>query len=265
MTPNPSPRMPVVFVGHGSPMNVLTDNPWSRGFAAIAAMVPRPTAILAVSAHWYLDGTFLTSDARPRTIHDFGGFPRALHEMQYPAPGRPDLAARVRTSLAAHEAELSSDWGLDHGTWTVLKWMYPEADVPVVQLSIDQRLAPAQHLELARSLRELRHEGVLVLGSGNVTHNLRDALGRMRSGDSTTPEWAQRFDARVAQALLQHDSRAILDVYPGTDDGRRSHPTPDHWLPMLYALGATDRDDAVRFPTTGFDGGSLSMRNVVWG
>lgn len=257
-------RMPVLFVGHGSPMNAIEDNPWSRGFASLRGVVPRPTAILAVSAHWYLDGTFLTAEAQPRTIHDFGGFPPALHAVEYPAPGRAELASRVRALLGEARADLRTDWGLDHGTWSVLCRMYPDADVPVVQLSIDRRLAPAAHLELARDLLALRHEGVLILGSGNLTHNLRDAFGRMRAGASETPDWARRFDALVASALEQHDDATIVAAGQ-TDDGRMSHPTPDHWLPLIYALGATDRDDAVTYPIEGFDAGSLSMRAVRWG
>ena len=257
--------MPVLFVGHGSPLNVIEDNRWSRGFAALRERVPRPAAILAISAHWYLDGTYLTADAEPRTIHDFGGFPRALYEIEYPAAGQADLAARVRTILGGERALLRSNWGLDHGTWSVLRWMYPEADVPVVQLSIDRRLASRQHYELARSLGELRDSGVLILGSGNIVHNLQDAFARKRRGDDSTPDWARRFDADVSRALEQHDTPRLLTLWPDSDDGRMSHPTPDHWLPLLYTLGASGPDDAVGFPLQGFDWGSLSMRGVLFG
>jgi 4,5-DOPA dioxygenase extradiol len=260
-----SGRMPVLFAGHGSPMNVIEDNRWSRGFAALRHEVPIPAAILAVSAHWFVDGTYLTGDARPRTIHDFSGFPRELYEIEYAAPGKVDLAERVRGLLGTEHASLSTDWGLDHGTWSVLRWMFPEAEIPVVQLSIDRRRGPAEHFALARSLAPLRDEGILLVGSGNVVHNLGDAFRRMRSGSTETPPWAARFDGVVADALVQHDHRALVDVWPGTDDARLAHPTPDHWLPLLYALGATDDRDPVRFPTEGFDAGSLSMRNVLWG
>jgi 4,5-DOPA dioxygenase extradiol len=258
-------RMPVVFAGHGSPMNLIEDNRWSRGFAALGQLVPRPAAILAVSAHWYVPGTFLTGDLQPRTIHDFSGFPAPLYEIQYPAPGKVDLAEQVRDALGAERAALASDWGLDHGTWSVLRWMFPAADIPVVQLSIDSRLAPAQHHELARSLADLRHQGVLLLASGNVVHNLRDAFARMRAGSSETPDWATRYDRTVAEAAKQHEARALIDLWPGSDDGRLAHPSPDHWLPLLYALAATDERDEVRFPTEGFDLGSISMRNIMWG
>lgn len=257
--------MPVVFVGHGSPMNAVEDNTWSRAFVDLGRSLPRPAAILSVSAHWYVDGTFLTADARPGTIHDFGGFPRALREVQYPAPGQVDLARQVQALLAERGAALSTQWGLDHGTWSVLKWMFPAADVPVVQLSIDRRLAPRQHLELARSLQDLRHQGVLVMGSGNVVHNLSDAFGRMRTGATDTPDWARRFDRTVAEALLAGDVAALVDLRERDRDGELAHPTADHWLPLIYALGAGTRDSRVRFAGEGFDLGSLSMRNVVWG
>jgi 4,5-DOPA dioxygenase extradiol len=258
-------RMPVVFVGHGSPMNVIEDNQWSRGFAALCGETPRPKAILAISAHWFVSGTYLTGNAAPRTIHDFGGFPKALYEVTYPAPGKRDLATHVRALLGEEQAALSTDWGLDHGTWSVLKWMYPQADVPVVQLSIDRRLDVRSHYELGRSLAELREEGVLILGSGNVVHNLGDAIRRMQTGSSETPPWARRFDATVADILLQRDSSALLSALSEMEDGQLAHPIPDHWLPLIYTFAATDDADRVRFPTEGFDLGSISMRNAVFG
>ena len=261
-----SSRMPVLFVGHGSPMNAIEDNRWAQGFAALSEGISRPKAILAISAHWFVPGTYLTSNEQPPTIHDFGGFPQALYEVQYPARGSVDLAKRVRGLLAESGAELRSDWGLDHGTWSVLRHMYPDADVPVVQLSIDRRLRAAQHLELARSLADLRDEGVLIVGSGNMTHNLRDAITHMRTGDTSTPKWARRFDTDVNAALEQHDTKAVLAHDPSVSDvGRMAHPSPDHWLPLIYAYGATDENDAGRSPISGFDWGSLSMRSVRFG
>ena len=260
-----SDRMPVIFAGHGSPMNAIEDNRWSRGFAALRHEVPTPAAILAISAHWYVDGTLLTANANPPTIHDFGGFPQALYEIDYPAPGKADLARRVRQLIGTDRAELNGDWGLDHGTWSVLRRMYPDAQVPVVQLGIDRRLDIRGHLELARSLEDLREEGVLILASGNVVHNLQDAFGRMRSGTRETPDWARRFDETVARILVQRDTDALLTAAADTDDGRMAHPTPDHWLPLIYAFGATDSRDPVSFPQEGFDWGSISMRNVLLG
>jgi 4,5-DOPA dioxygenase extradiol len=256
--------MPVVFVGHGSPMNVVEDNRWSRGFRELGTLLPRPRAILAISAHWFVDGTYLTDNTQPRTIYDFSGFPQALYEVEYRAPGSVDLATRVRGMIGDQRAQLRSDWGLDHGTWSVLHWMYPAADIPVVQLSMDRRLPARGHYTLGRSLAALRHEGVLILASGNVVHNLRDAFQRMQSGNTETPPWAARFDQTVAQALTQRDTEALLGLWP-SEDGALAHPSPDHWWPLLYAYGATEGSDTTRFPLEGFDLGSLSMRNVIIG
>lgn len=257
-------RMPVLFVGHGSPMNAVEDNRWSRGFSQLSVMVPPPSGILVVSAHWFIDGTFLTSNTEPRTIHDFSGFPRALSEVVYPARGNVELAKRVRVLLGETRASMNGDWGLDHGTWSVLRWIFPEANVPVIQLSIDRRLELRHHYQLGRSLAALRDEGVLIIGSGNIVHNLRDAFGRMRSGAVETPDWALSFDETVTQLVLQHDHRA-LSALPGTPSGRLAHPTVEHWLPLIYAQAASDERDSVSFPTEGFAWGSISMRNIVFG
>lgn len=256
-------RMPVLFIGHGSPMNAIEDNTWSRGFRAMAGLLPRPKAILSISAHWYLPGTFVTGNERPETIHDFGGFPDELFQMQYPAPGQVELARRVVKLLGAR-AGIREDWGLDHGTWTVLHHLRPAADVPVVQLSLDARLAPAGHVELGRALGPLRDEGVLIMGSGNATHNLRYAFSSYHRGDRSTPAWASGFDTDVEKAMRQHDG-AFLARAVESDAGRQSHPTLDHYLPMLYAIGASTADDKVAFPVTGFDMGSLSMRSALFG
>jgi 4,5-DOPA dioxygenase extradiol len=246
-------------------MNAILDNTWSQGFRALPALFPEPRAILAVSAHWYIDGTYLTDDLRPRTIHDFGGFPRELHEIQYPAPGKPELVKRVRELLGRERAGASQEWGLDHGTWSVLRSMYPDAHIPVVQLSIDRRASVAQHLALAASLAELREEGVLILGSGNMVHNLRDAFSRMQQGLTDTPDWAAHFDTTLSEVLAQRDTKKLLTLYPDSSDGRMAHPSPDHYLPLLYAYGAASEGDSVRYPITGFDAGSLSMRTAVFG
>ena len=256
-------RMPVLFVGHGSPMNAVEDNEWSRGFSALASLMPSPVAILAVSAHWYVRGTFATGDEAPQTIHDFGGFPAELYEVQYPAPGSPSLARRA-SALLGKRASVSLERGLDHGTWSVLRHLRPAADVPVVQVSLDLGVAPEGHVALGRALAPLREEGVLVMGSGNITHNLNDAFSRLDRGDLATPGWATRFDRDVAVALESHDVEFLAQA-PETEAGRLSHPTLDHYLPLLYAAGAADARDAVRFPITGFDLGSLSMRAVLFG
>ena len=238
--------MPVVFVGHGAPTNALADNFITRGFAALGQDLPRPRAILAVSAHWWTVGLQLTGDAKPETIHDFGGFPRALYELQYPAPGAPDLARQIRGRLDG--AKVSTDWGLDHGTWTVLRHMYPDADIPVLQLSIDKTRSPAQHLELGRALAELRGEGVLILGSGNVTHNLRVAFDQMKRGSDEVPEWSRDFDARAKTMTEQRDEK-IASLHE-TELGRISHPSVDHWLPYLVAFGAARSPSPSRASTS---------------
>ena len=258
-------RMPVIFVGHGSPMNLAQDNQWSRGFIQLRDHVRRPAAILAISAHWYVSGSYLTSNQHPPTIHDFGGFPQVLYEIEYPAPGHPELAESVRELLGKERVQLSEDWGLDHGIWSVLYWMYPEADIPVVQLSIDRKLDVLQHYAIGRSLAGLRDQNILIMASGNIVHNLPYAFRQMRLGTATTPEWAGHFDEAVKQALVAHDIEALLSLYPDSADGKLAHPTPDHWLPLIYAAGASTEDDPVIFPNEGFDLGSLSMRNVIFG
>jgi 4,5-DOPA dioxygenase extradiol len=267
MTPDgpaqPASRMPVLFVGHGSPVNAIEDNTWSRSLRALAAWLPKMSAILAVSAHWYVPGTFVTGNAHPRTIHDFSGFAYELFKIEYRAPGSLDLARRV-VELLGDKAGISNDWGLDHGTWSVLVHLRPEADCPVVQVGLDVDLAPAQHLALGRTLAPLRDEKVLILASGNLTHNLRYAMTHALNDDLSTPEWAARVDAEVTRAIEQHDTDALVRVLD-TDDGRMAHPTPEHYLPLLYAAGAASSGDIVRFPVTGFDMGSLSMRSVMFG
>ena len=259
-----SGQMPVLFVGHGSPMNAIEDNQWSRGFRALGSLLPKPKAILCVSAHWFVAGTFVTGNEKPETIHDFGGFPQALFKMQYPASGDVALAKRIVNVLGEDRASLRTDWGLDHGTWSVLHHLRPDADVPVVQLSLDGRMPAAGHLELGRALAPLRDEGVLILGSGNITHNLRFAMRAARDGDASTPAWASEFDATVANGLEQHDTAALARAV-SSDIGRMAHPTPDHFLPLLYVAAAAHKHEQVRFPIAGFDLGSLSMRSAVIG
>jgi 4,5-DOPA dioxygenase extradiol len=256
-----SPRMPVVFLGHGSPMNAIDDNRWSQAWAALGLDLPTPTAILCVSAHWYVRGTFVTGNASPNTIYDFSGFPRALYEVRYPARGDEALAGRISAMLTAQGASVRHDWGLDHGTWSVLRRLRPAADVPVLQLSIDRGAPVAAHLAIGRALAPLRDQGVLVLGSGNVTHNLSHAL---RWDGSEQPSWATDFDRDVARAIEQHDEGFLIRALE-TDAGRRSHPTAEHFLPLLYAMGAATQADQVSFPVQGFELGSLSMRSVRFG
>jgi len=256
--------MPVVFFGHGNPMNALLDNAYTRGWAAIGEQVPRPNAILSISAHWYISGTSVTRMPAPRTIHDFGGFPPELYRIDYPAPGDPALADRVRELLAPVPVTSGEDWGLDHGTWTVLRHAFPRADIPVVQLSMNRHMPLAGHLEIGRKLAPLRREGVLIIGSGNVTHNLRHAMTHGRHGEGSTPDWAIRFDADVARSAEKHDTDLLVRAVE-SGHGRMSHPTLDHYLPLLYTAGASGTGDKVRFPVTGFDLASLSMRAILFG
>ncbi len=252
--------MPVVFVGHGNPMNVLRSNQWTRGWAALGKSIPRPKAILAVSAHWYIPGTRVTAAPRPRTIHDFGGFPRKLFEIDYPAPGDPDLASRVLTLLLTVGADSDQEWGLDHGTWSVLYHMCPEADVPVVQLSIDRRKPPSFHYGIGSMLRPLREEGILILGSGNVVHNLQ--AYNWEQPDVRAYDWASRFEEKVRGLLSSGGDGSLIDYERLGPDASLSVPTPDHYLPLLYVLGSRKEGDAVSFPVEGFDGSSMSMLAV---
>ncbi len=257
-------RLPVLFVGHGSPLHSVQDNGWNHGFCSLSGLFPRPRAILVVSAHWFTDGTFITGSEKPPTIHDFYGFPKELYEIQYPAPGDLELARQVRRLIGEGRAELRSDWGFDHGMWCVLRCMYPKADVPAVQLSIDRRLDGRGHFNLARALRPLRDEGVLILGSGCVTHNLRDLMSRMQAGDLSTPAWAAAFDERLKQILLAHDTEALIGLWPGFPPARIAHPTPDHFFPIVYGAAVAEPSDPVTFPVEGFDY-SVSMRAIMWG
>jgi 4,5-DOPA dioxygenase extradiol len=257
------PRMPAVFFGHGNPMNALQQNAWTEGWRRLGAELPRPRAILSVSAHWYLPATAVTAMAAPRTIHDFGGFPRPLFEVQYPAPGSAELASRVQSLLAPVSVARDAQWGLDHGTWSVLCHVFPDADVPVVQLSIDETQPPAFHYELGKRLAALRDEGVLVMGTGNLVHNLH-AYGWGRK--IVEPyDWALRFEQR-ARALIQSGEDGPLIAYESLGgDALLSVPTPDHYLPLLYVLPLRHPGEPVRFPVEGFDGGSVSMTTVQIG
>ncbi|GAA5234465.1 4,5-DOPA dioxygenase extradiol [Verticiella sediminum] len=254
---------PALFVAHGSPMNAILDTPYSRAWRALGQRLPRPRAILAVSAHWETAGVAVTAMDRPRTIHDFGGFPQALFDMQYPAPGSPALAERVAALLAPEPVQLDTqDWGLDHGTWSVLVHMFAQADIPVVQLSLDLHRTGAEHLALARRLGPLRDEGVLVIGLGNIVHNLRTA----RRGDAAEPyAWAERFDQAVAQALQAGDDDGLAHWERLDPQARFAVPTPEHYLPLLYAIGLRRPHEPVAFPTAGIEWGSLSMRSAAYG
>lgn len=256
-------KMPVLFVGHGSPMNAVETNGFTQRLAALGESLPRPKAILCVSAHWMTEGTWVTQMRQPKTIHDFYGFPEALFEVQYPAPGSPELAARI--SESAQDPKVHSDhemWGLDHGTWSVLRHMYPRADVPTLQLSVYLEQPGEYHYKVGLQLRSLREQGVLIVGSGNIVHNLR----RISWQDDAKPyDWAVEFDEWAKEKLLARDDKALVAEYGASAAGRLSVPTPDHYYPLLTVLGAADEREEATFPYEGMQNGSISMRAVQFG
>jgi 4,5-DOPA dioxygenase extradiol len=235
-------------------------NGYTEGWRTIGRQLRKPRAILSISAHWFVPGTGVTVSTAPRTIHDFGGFPQELYRVQYPAAGDPDLARRVQQLLAPMPVQLDNSWGLDHGTWSVLRHVFPEADVPVVQLSIDETQPASFHFDIGRRLAPLRAENVLIIGSGNLVHNLHAyAWGRHMP---TPYEWAGRFEEEAKAIMLAGESKALIDYEGLGKDAMLSIPTPDHYLPLLYVLGARQQGDAVTFPVEGIDGGSISMLTV---
>lgn len=257
----PIEGLPAVFFGHGSPMNALESNRYTQAWEDFGRRAPRPRQILCISAHWYTRGTAVTAMQRPKTIHDFGGFPQALYQVEYPAPGDAPLAARVIDLLANLPVHAdSTEWGLDHGTWSVLKHVYPQADIPVVQLSIDGTQPLAYHYALAQSLAPLRDEGVLVVGSGNVVHNLRAAT---RAEGAVALAWAARFNDRVRAMLIAHDHAALANMEALGEDGALSIPTPEHYLPLLYVLALRRADDQLDFLVDGIELGSVSMMSFA--
>lgn len=255
--------MPTIFFGHGNPMNAIERNAYVDGWEQIGKSIPKPKAIVMASAHWYLPGALVTAMDAPRTIHDFGGFPRPLYEMQYRAPGDPALARRLQDLLAPAEVALDTRWGLDHGTWSVLCHVYPHADVPVIQLSIDERQPAQYHYDVGRRLGALRDEGILVAGSGNLIHNLHTyAWGR----HVVEPfDWAVRFETLARESITSGNHQPLIDYESLGRDAQLSAPTPDHYLPLLYVLGAAREGEPVAFPVEGIDGGSVSMLTVQIG
>jgi 4,5-DOPA dioxygenase extradiol len=255
--------MPAVFFGHGNPMNAVTSNAYTEAWRRMGRDIPRPKAVLSISAHWFVPEMAVTATTAPRTIHDFGGFPPELYRIRYPAPGDPDLARRVRALLAPMDVRLDASWGLDHGTWSVLCHVYPEADVPVVQLSIDENQPAAFHFELGKKLAPFRDEGVLIVGSGNLVHNLHTyAWGRHQPQPY---DWATRFETTARELMLAGDYAPLIDYASLGREAILSIPTPDHYLPLLYVLGTRRSPDALTFPVEGVDGGSISMLSVQVG
>jgi 4,5-DOPA dioxygenase extradiol len=260
-----SPQLPALFIGHGNPMNALEDNVNSRVWHALHSRLPRPRAILAISAHWVTEGAAVTAMAQPETIHDFYGFPQKLADFKYPAPGDPELARRVASLLAPATVRLDLEWGLDHGVWSVLTHLYPEADVPVVQLSLNGREGVAWHLNLARRLRPLRAEGVLVLGSGNVVHNLR----RMDWGrPDASHDWAIRFNSTVSEALQTGDLETLAaQAFPDQTrpDAGLAVPTAEHYLPLLYIAALREEREPLTIFNDRIEYGAIGMMSVIVG
>jgi 4,5-DOPA dioxygenase extradiol len=254
------PRLPAIFFGHGNPMNALLDNVYTKAWAGLGVAIPRPAAILCISAHWFVPETGVTVSTAPRTIHDFGGFPAPLYQVQYPAPGDPALARRVQQMLAPLPVTLDERWGLDHGTWSVLTHVYPKADVPIVQLSIDEREPASFHYEVGKRLAPLRDEGVLIVGSGNLVHNLHAfAWGK----HNVEPfDWALRFEQNARDMLVAGEQAPLVEYDRLGRDALLSIPTPDHYLPLLYVIATRQQDDRISFPVEGVDGGSVSMLAV---
>ena len=255
--------MPAIFFGHGNPLNTLLENDYTAAWAKIGRSLPRPRAILAVSAHWYGPGIAVTAMSQPRTIHDFGGFPPELFEVQYPAPGDPILAEHVQELLAPLPVKLDQQWGLDHGTWSILYHVFPKADVPVLQLSLDSRQPAEWHYKLAQQLASLRDEGVLLIGSGNIVHNLRAyAWGHPNIAPY---DWTIEFETSVREAVLNGELEPLLHYEKGGHAAKLAVPTPEHFLPLLYVLALRRPGEPISFPVEGYEGGSISMLSVQVG
>jgi 4,5-DOPA dioxygenase extradiol len=255
-------EMPALFVGHGSPMNALEENPYTISLERLAARIPRPRAILSVSAHWETNGTKVCVHPQPKTIHDFFGFPQELNEFLYPAPGAPEFARQVVKLLSPFKAIETEDWGLDHGTWSVLCHLYPKADVPVFQVSLDRELALNEHFEIGKLLAPIRSEGVMILGSGNIVHNLDLYVQR---ANAKPYAWAEDFDHKVKELLVARDSLGLIGISRIVPDlVSYAVPTWEHYLPLLYVVGASSDTDTVSFPYEGLQNASISMRTVIY-
>lgn len=255
-----TPTMPVVFIGHGAPTYVLGDNAYNRAWRKLGQNLPTPKAVVSISAHWLTPGeTKVTAMPKPRTIHDFGGFPQEMYEIEYPAAGSPQLAQWMAEQFDGPTVGLDHEWGLDHGTWTVLYHMFPEANIPVIQLSIDYSKPGQWHYDLAKQLQSLRNKGVLIFGSGNIVHNLR----RIQWTESAAYDWAREFDEQSAMLMNERNHKALINWQDLGTAAQLSIPTPDHYYPLLYTLGLQSANDEVSYPVEGLAYGSTSMRSVL--
>lgn len=263
--------MPVLFLGHGNPMNAIQKNPFTHMLKELGVNIPTPRLILCISAHWMTQSTWLTHMPKPKTIHDFSGFPQELFNVEYPAPGSPHDAEKIQSLIteASRGSEIRNlslqlddhHWGLDHGTWSLLVHMYPQATIPVIQLSLDLSKPPKFHYQLGQSLSVLREQGVLIIGSGNIVHNLR----MIKWEENAEPyDWAIEFDQWVKEKILKRDDLSLISDATSSESGQLSIPTPDHWYPLLYALGASRKTDEIHFDYEAIDHGSIAMRCVRW-
>ncbi len=260
-----SKKMPVLFVGHGSPMNGIESNEFSDYWVQLGKEIPKPDAVVCISAHWLTRGTHVTAMPKPRTIHDFGGFPKELYEVEYPAPGNPALANEVLSIVKSTNVGLNHDWGLDHGCWVVAQRMYPDADVPIIQLSIDYYKPADYHYQLAKELNSLRKKGILVMGSGNMVHNLRMVDWQNMNTPDYGFDWAQEMNEIFKNKIEMGDHKSLIDYQNLGSAARMAIPTPDHYFPLIYALGLQEKDDFIEFFNDKYVAGSLSMTSVKIG
>jgi len=259
---NSTETMPVLFLGHGSPMNAIEENEFVQGWREIGKTLPKPNAVLCISAHWETIGTFVTAMEKPKTIHDFGGFPKELYEVQYPAPGSPELAKEVRNIITKKEVGLDDKWGLDHGAWSVIKHLYPNADVPVIQMSLDNSQSPQYHYDLAKELSTLRNKGVLIVGSGNMVHNLRMVDWRRLNEVNYSYDWAIEASEKMKTAILSDDHNKLINYQSQGKEFNLAIPTPEHYLPLLYALALKQENEMISLFNDKAVGGSLTMTSL---
>jgi 4,5-DOPA dioxygenase extradiol len=256
-----SAKMPVLFLGHGSPMNAIEENEFTEEWRNIGKTIPKPTAVLCISAHWETRGTFVTAMEKPKTIHDFGGFPEELYAVQYPAPGSPDLAMEIKRLVTNTQVVLDDKWGLDHGCWSVVKNLYPDADIPVLQISMDYNMSAQQHYDLAKDLRIFRNKGILIIGSGNMVHNL-EMVAWNKLNDTYGYDWAIEAGEKMKKYILNSDHNQLINYKSQGRAFDLAIPTPDHYLPLLYALALQEKDDTLTIFNDKPVGGSLTMTSV---
>ena len=262
---NSTAKIPVLFLGHGSPMNAIEENEFVTGFRNIAQQIPKPNAILCISAHWETKGTFVTAMENPTTIHDFGGFPKELFEVQYPAPGSPDLAQETKSLVTTTVVGLDDKWGLDHGAWSVIKHLYPNADIPVIQMSLDFSQTPQYHYELAQEIKSLREKGVLIIGSGNIVHNLGLVAWDKLNTSGFGFDWAIEANEKMKNFILEGNHQALVNFRSQGKAFDLAIPTPEHYLPLLYSLALKDENDSLHLFNDKAVAGSLTMTSVKIG